>query len=186
MILIIDMNSSSLGFYEFVLPVVSIVRKSTGCRTRHYSELTLKEVNKYSGLILSGTPLKDREYIKNIERLFWIRKCACPILGICAGMQVIALVFNSSLKECKEIGMTDIRTVKENPLLPSRFKAYELHNYGVASSGEFEVIARSKKCIQGIKHKRKEIYGLLFHPEVRNKEIINRFVVRTLQNSHPI
>jgi GMP synthase (glutamine-hydrolysing) len=66
--------------------------------------------------------------------------------------------------------------VKKNYLFSSTFTAYELHNYKINPSNTFEILARSKKCIQGIKHKEKEIYGLLFHPEVRNKDIIRRFV----------
>jgi GMP synthase-like glutamine amidotransferase len=30
--------------------------------------------------------------------------------------------------------------------------------------------------VQAIKHKQKDIFGVLFHPEVRNREIIERFV----------
>ena len=56
------------------------------------------------------------------------------------------------------------------------FEAYELHNYSVKPSKDFEILAKSKKCVQAIKHKSKPIYGILFHPEVRNKWIIKRFL----------
>ena len=99
-----------------------------------------------------------------------------PILGICAGMQAIGMIFGSLLKPCKEIGMTEVETVKENYLFSSTFMAYELHNYGVEPSDMLEILAVSEKCIQGIKHKEEEIYGILFHPEARNKDIVTQFV----------
>ncbi len=42
MILIVDMNwkKNSLGFYEFVLPVVEVAEKLDKCRIKHYLDLT--------------------------------------------------------------------------------------------------------------------------------------------------
>ena len=174
MILIVDMNyKGSLGFCEFVLPLCNIV-KPLEYEVKHYLEV--RDVKTYEKIILSGTPLKDFEYLENINRFEWIRACDITILGICAGMQVIGLIFKSSLDSHQEIGMTEIVTISENLLFSSTFRAFELHNYGINSSEDFEILAKSKKCIQSIKHKRKEIYGVLFHPEVRNKNIVNRFV----------
>jgi anthranilate/para-aminobenzoate synthase component II len=33
-----------------------------------------------------------------------------------------------------------------------------------------------KEIVQAVKHQTKEIYGVLFHPEVRQKEMIANFV----------
>ena len=66
--------------------------------------------------------------------------------------------------------------LKQNPLFQGDFRGYTLHNYSVAPSQTFETLAESTKCIQAIKHKQKDIYGVLFHPEVRNQEILKRFV----------
>ena len=38
------------------------------------------------------------------------------------------------------------------------------------------LLAESSKCIQAVKHKEKNIYGVLFHPEVRNQEILKKFI----------
>ena len=98
------------------------------------------------------------------------------MLGVCAGMQTIGVVFGSCLKRCVEIGMTTIKTIKENHLASGDFNAYSLHSYCVEPSEDFEVLAESKECIQVIKHKTKPIYGVLFHPEVRNPDILERFL----------
>ncbi|MGD2250432.1 MAG: hypothetical protein PVF58_18705 [Candidatus Methanofastidiosia archaeon] len=174
MILIVDVNSKKLGYYEFVLPLCDIVGAITEYDIVHYTNIC--DIHGYEKIIVSGTPLMDNTYISNIKEFEWIKTCNKPVLGICAGMQVIGLVFGSLLIECKEIGMTKVEPVKDNILFSSDFMAYELHKYGINPCKDFEVLAQSKKCIQGIKHKKKDIYGILFHPEVRNKEIINKFI----------
>jgi GMP synthase-like glutamine amidotransferase len=72
--------------------------------------------------------------------------------------------------------MVEISTLKENPLFQGDFKAYVLTNFSVKQSQTFEALAESTKCIQAIKHKQKNIYGVLFHPEVRNQEILKNFI----------
>jgi GMP synthase (glutamine-hydrolysing) len=91
-------------------------------------------------------------------------------------MQTIGLVFGGRLEKCVEIGMTQITTSLANSLFSSSFKAYSLHNYSIQPSPEFDVLAESIKCMQAVKHKKKDTYGVLFHPEVRNKEIIQNFI----------
>jgi GMP synthase-like glutamine amidotransferase len=180
MILIVDMNykKDSLSFYEFVLPIVSIAEELDECIVKHYSEVGREDLSKFDSVILSGTALKDHATLSQPEKFEWIRDCGNPVLGICAGMQTIGLVFGLHLKKCLGIGMAQIRPLKANPMFSSTFKAYTLHNYSVTSSPEFDVLAESENCVQAIKHKRTETYGVLFHPEVRNRDIIQRFVLR--------
>ncbi len=178
MILIVDMNwkKDSLGYYEFVAPITSIAEDLDQCVVKHYLEVNSEGTSQCSSIILSGTALKDNETLSQPEKFNWIKDLDKPILGICAGMQTIGLVFGLRLAKCLEIGMTEITTLKENPLFSAKFKAYSLHNYSVQSSSEFEVLAESARCMQALKHKQKPVYGVLFHPEVRNAEIIQRFI----------
>ena len=179
MILVVDMNSkkASLAFYEFVAPILTIAAELDECFVRHYSELTQQDLNNCSKIILSGSPLKDTVTLTQIGRFEWLEDFDKPILGICAGMQTICLFFSSQLVKCSELGMTQIKTLKTNPLFSSSFRVYALHNYAITPSSAFEVLAESTKCVHAIKHKSKEIYGVLFHPEVRNKEIIQNFIL---------
>jgi GMP synthase-like glutamine amidotransferase len=178
MILVVDMNSkkNAFGFSEFVLPIVAIVEELEKCVVKHYLEVNEKNLNGYDKIILSGSALKNTVTLNQTAQFTWIKDCGKPILGICAGMQTVGLVFGGRLENCREIGMTETVTVKENMLFSSRFKVYSLHNYAIKPSDEFEVLAESSKCVQAIKHKQKDIYGVLFHPEVRNKEVVQRFI----------
>ena len=178
MILVVDMNwkRNSLAYNEFVLPIVSVVEPLEGCEVQHFLDIKTSELNSYSMIVLSGTTLKDHATLKQLDMFNWIKKYDKPILGICAGMQTISLLYDAPLTDCLQIGITEITTLKDNPLFQGDFKAYALHNYSVEPSSPFEVLAKSKKCIQAIKHKQKNIYGVLFHPEVRNQEILKKFV----------
>jgi len=177
-ILIVDMNSKkdSLGFYEFVLPIISVVETLDSFVVRHYTEVNANEAEASDSIILSGTPLKDNATLNQTDKFGWMKNCSKPILGICAGMQTIGLIFGSKLTKCLGMGMTKVSTIVENPLFSSTFQAYSLHNYSVVPSVEFEVIAESNQCSQAIKHRQRNIYGILFHPEVRNQEILQRFL----------
>ena len=179
MILVVDMNSkrASLAFHEFVEPIIAIAAELDECVVRHYSELTQRNLDNCSRLVLSGSPLKDTVTLAQTDRFKWLEDFDKPIFGICAGMQTIGLFFGSQLEKCSEIGMTQIKTLKANPLFSSSFKVYALHNYAIKPSSAFDVLAESVKCVHAIKHKSKEIYGVLFHPEVRNKEIIQKFIL---------
>lgn len=181
MILIIDMDwkRDSLAFNEFVSPIVFVVQQLEECEVKHFSDISPGELNHYSKIVLSGTALKDHATLKQVDKFNWIKTCGTPILGICAGMQTISLVFDDPLTECLQIGMTEITTLKDNPLFQDKFKAYALHNFSVTPSQTFEILAESTKCIQAVKHKQKNIYGILFHPEVRNQEILRRFLQLT-------
>jgi GMP synthase (glutamine-hydrolysing) len=88
-------------------------------------------------------------------------------------MQVLALQFGAKLVEDKQIGMINVKTFKQNPLFSGDFQAYNLHQNNVDKLDEFNIIAEPR---QAIKHKKKEFYGVLFHPEVRNSKIIDRFL----------
>jgi GMP synthase-like glutamine amidotransferase len=178
MILIVDMNwkRNSLAFNEFVSPIVSVIQPLEEYKVKHFLDIEPSELNGYSKILLSGTALKDHATLKQVDKFGWVKTCGKPILGICAGMQTISLVFNESLVNCLQIGMTEIKTLEENPLIQGDFKAYTLHNYSVETTKTFEVLAKSAKCIQAIKHKQKNIYGVLFHPEVRNQDILKKFI----------
>ncbi len=184
MILIINICKEKLHYLEFVKPIENILKeKNIEYKTIYYRKISDKELfsKKLKKIIICGTSLKDSEYLKNLEYFKWIKfpKINKPILGICGGMQIISLIFGGTLIENKEIGQIKIKFYKEFfNFKPSLVEVYLLHNYAVLPNKDFETFAISQEfeIPQTIKHKTKEIYGVLFHPEVRNKEMILSFV----------
>lgn len=183
MILVINICKEKLHYLEFVKPIEDILReKNIEYKTIYYKKITDKELfnKKLEKIIICGTSLKDNEYLQNLEHFKWIKfsKLNKPILGICGGMQILSLIFGGVLIENKEIGQIKIHFEREffnfkSPLA----EVYLLHNYAVLNK-DFEVFASSQEIEipQAVKHKTKEIYGVLFHPEVRNKEMILNFI----------
>ena len=171
-----------MHYLEFVKPIEDILKKEKiEYKTIYYKKIIDKELlnKKLEKIIICGTSLKDNEYLKNLDYFKWIKfpKLNKPILGICGGMQIISLIFGGVLVENKEIGQIKIKFEKEFlNFKPSFNEVYLLHNYAVINN-EFEVFAHSQEfeISQAIKHKTKPIYGVLFHPEVRNKELIIEF-----------
>lgn len=176
MILIIDAcyKPDSLSRHEFVEPIARIV-KSLGrkCRVAHFEEEAGLE--DAENIIICGSALKDKVQLQRIEKFSWLKSTCIPVLGICAGMQVIAKVFGCGLKDRTQIGFLDIRVVKDNILLEKDTKGYFLHSISVQPSEGMEVLAEGEG-IQAIRIEGTNIYGVQFHPEVRNQQVITNFL----------
>ena len=99
-----------------------------------------------------------------------------PVLGICGGMQIIGLIFGGKLKKKTEIGFYEEKFVKKFLNLENVEKVYHLHNnYINFNYLDFEIFS-GEEVSQAVKHKKKNIFGVLFHPEVRQKGLIKEFV----------
>jgi len=168
MILIISTCKEQLSEFEFVRPVALLIDNHN---ILHYSQVKPEDIKTADKIIIAGTALKDFEYLKG--NFSWLKTCDKPILGICAGMQIIAKEFGVKLEDAVTIGPQKVEVVADNKLASGEFNAYFLHTK--TGTGNFKVLATSngKACM--IKHKEKEIYGCIFHPEVMNEEIIKKF-----------
>ncbi len=174
MILIISTSSAKLSENEFVNPIKNIVKEKA--IIKHYTDINKDDLINFDKIIICGTALKDNEYLDHIKKFKWIENYDKPLLGICSGMQIIGLSFGAKLIANKEIGMEKIKVLKKNKLFSKDFEAYELHNNSLTELFEFEILAESGNSVQAITHKEKDIYGIIFHPEVRNENIILNFV----------
>jgi GMP synthase-like glutamine amidotransferase len=175
MILIISVCKEPFHNLEFVTPIEKILSKNKiSYFTKHYSKLNANDLQKANKIIICGTSLKDNEFLKDINKFQWIKDFNKPILGICAGMQIISLIFTTKIKQKTEIGFYKENFSKEFLSLINEHEVYHLHNNYTILSKEFESFTKSI-IPQAIKHKSKKIYGVLFHPEVRNKKLIEEF-----------
>jgi GMP synthase-like glutamine amidotransferase len=176
MILIINVCKEKLHYFEFVKPIEDILNKNKiEFFTKHYREINKEELGKADKIILCGTSLKDNEFIENIDKFYWIKEFEKPILGICAGMQIIGIIFGGKLKKKTEIGFYAESFKKEFFGLRDSQEVYHLHNNYISFTKDFEEFTENK-INQAVKHKEKLIYGVLFHPEVRQKNLFKYFL----------
>jgi GMP synthase (glutamine-hydrolysing) len=74
--------------------------------------------------------------------------------------------------------MAEQEAVAPDPLLTGkdRFEAYELHRLSVAPPPSFRILATRVSGARIIRHRERPVYGMMFHPEVRNEWLIRRFL----------
>jgi len=174
MILLINVCKERLHFFEFVKPIKKIL-SGKEILAKHYSKINEGDLRKADKIIICGTSLKDNEFVKDIKKFEWIKNYKKPILGICAGMQIISLVYGAKIKNETEIGFYEENFVREFLGILSKKEVYHLHNNYTTLPQDFESFIKNE-IPQAIKHKTREIYGVLFHPEVRNEKMITNFV----------
>lgn len=178
-ILLVNVCKERLHYYEFVKPIENILSKNfVSFFVKSYNEIKNENLKKASHIIICGSFLDDFGYEKDLRKFEWIKSFEKPILGICAGMQIIGSVFSGKSKKKTEIGFYSEDFKKEFLGLTGKQEVYHLHNNSIdfKQLKEFDIFAKSLGVVQAVKHKEKEIYGVLFHPEVRQKDLIKQFV----------
>ena len=182
-ILIINICKEKLHYYEFVKPVENILEnmkkeKKIDYFVKNYKKVNEKDLKKASKIIICGTSLADNEFIdnKNISKFKWLLNYKKPVLGICGGMEIMGKVFGGKLLRKTEIGYYSENFKKEFLSLKGKKEFYHLHNYYVDFRDlDFEVFCENNGIVQAVKHMKKSIYGVLFHPEVRQNSLIKFF-----------
>ncbi len=180
MILVVD----NLSYY---LPELLEILDRLGVehRSKRYYELDLGMQHQvYDGMILSGRRSNDR--IMNVVNMKLVRYAYTndiPLLGICYGLEIIALALNGTIKRNgRVVGFNDVYVVEDNPLIDRGvIRVYENHNYATATLPEgFISIACSDTCRnEAVMHNQKSVFGVQFHPEASGTygmDIIKRFV----------
>lgn len=174
-ILLINICKEKLHYNEFVMPIGKILTENKlNYFVKNYSDLTNNDLAKSSRVIICGTSLKDNSFLEPLHLFNWINDFNKPILGICAGMQIIGLIFKGKLKKKTEIGFFFEDFTKEFLGIQGRKEVYHLHNNYLEFSKEFDKFT-ANKISQAVKHREKEVYGCLFHPEVRQEELVLNF-----------
>jgi len=155
-----------------------------------HKKIKNKDINEsIKGIILSGGPLN----VYQINKYTFDKKIIenqVPILGICFGHQILSKLGGGKVKQSKhrEFGLVDIKK-KNNSILTRNFFDKQNKNRVWMSHADqvsklpknFKVIASSNNSkFAIIENKKKNFYGVQFHPEVTHtengKKLIKNFV----------
>ncbi|MRH44898.1 glutamine-hydrolyzing GMP synthase [Aquibacillus halophilus] len=150
----------------------------------HSHRLTAEEIKEMNpkGIILSGGPhsVYDENSFRCDERIFDL---GIPILGICYGMQLMTLHFGGTVRKAKdrEYGKAEINLVNESGLFtgtPQSQSVWMSHGDKVIEPpAGFAIDATSKSTpIAAMSNIECNLYGVQFHPEVRNTEYGNQLL----------
>ncbi|MFA5860381.1 MAG: GMP synthase subunit A [Candidatus Thermoplasmatota archaeon] len=113
----------------------------------------------------------------------YLKNAPYPILGICAGEQLMATHYGGKVAPGKvpEFGKTELilDDVKGGTILaglPEKSIVWESHNDEVVTvPPRFNLVAHSLNCpVQTIEHESLPRYGLQFHPEVEHTQFGER------------
>tara|TARA_Y100001935_G_C17302116_1_gene509912 strand:+ start:504 stop:2066 length:1563 start_codon:yes stop_codon:yes gene_type:complete len=131
------------------------------------------------GLILSGGPLNVYQINKYSFDKSILNK-NIPILGICFGHQILSKLNGGKVKQSKfrEFGLANIYKKKNSVLTKNFFNKNNLNKVWMSHADQvsklpknFNVIASSHNSkFAVIENKKKNFYGVQFHPEVTHTE----------------
>ena len=148
----------------------------------------VKDFNAIRGIILSGGPSTvTKKKFERVPNEIFLKKI--PILGICYGLQLIAKLFGGKIKSSRrkrEFGRAFIFKKKNSILTKNFFKSkssvWMSHEDAVVKLPKnFQVTAYTKDSkLTIIENKKKNIYGVQFHPEITHtdngKQIFKNFL----------
>lgn len=139
----------------------------------NYSKINVAHAKNFDVIILSGGhdfPIYGNEtLLKNEINL--IKASKAKIFGICFGFELIAYAFGAELKllQNQDHGIIDINITKPDKIFSNipNFQVYEGHRWVIKkTAADLIELARSKDGIGAIKHKKRPIYAVQFHPEM--------------------
>ena len=150
--------------------------------------VTMEEVREKnpSAIIFTGGPksVNDADAPSVDDAIF---ELGVPILGICYGMQLMAVKLGGSVQQGQkgEYGKTEIRLDSEAQLtfeLPEDSQCWMSHTYSVDRMPEgFKVIAESDNCpYAAMEDPSRKLFATQFHPEVNHtlfgRELLDNFL----------
>ena len=147
-------------------------------------DMTMEEIRDYDpvGIIFTGGP--NSVYEQSSPHIpAEIFSLGIPVLGICYGCQLIAYTLGGKVThaETSEYGKREIRVLKKGALfkdIPEKSVSWMSHtDYVSEAPAGFEVLADTEAgtCpVAAFGDKKRNIYGVQFHPEVVHTEYGNQ------------
>jgi len=157
------------------------IKKKTFFSIPNMTNYKINSLKKRVKLIIlpGGSDIFSRDKISKVRLkvefnlIKYAIKKSIPILGVCRGMQVINLYFKGKQNRVYGHMRTKHKIFFKKKIFSKKIQnVNSFHNYGIPlkkMSNKLEVIAVDRdENVEIFKHKKKRIYGFMWHPE-RNK-----------------
>ena len=154
----------------------------------------LDDISKHNprGIILSGSPSSVYETNAPRPDARLVDGAACPILGICYGLQVLAADLGGEVQASanREYGYARLKVIEtSSPLfadLPSEMDVWMSHGDQMVKAPDgFRITALTDGALNAFEDSGRRIYGLQFHPEVAHTplggQILRNFLMRVCE-----
>jgi GMP synthase (glutamine-hydrolysing) len=165
-ILLIENGSRHTRAFAHYLAPYRVVR-------RRYRDLTPASLDAVDIIILTGGHPSVLHHAWFYRRqLELIRTTTKPVIGVCLGFELIVRAYGGRLHRLprKARGIRIITVVSDALALGrEHLRVWEAHKWAAPAVPDdvFTVIARSATGAEIIRHRTRPVYGLQFHPEVR-------------------
>ena len=165
----------------------------------HYRGIPGVKLSDYSGVVLSpaamGSPDDKAKVVcdrwqDRVDHAQDLLYCNSPLLGICAGHQMLGLLYGSEYIRNKEVEkgnncQVDILTPEDvlfDGINRDTLSVKQQHSNSITLPDDFVLLATSDNCrVQIMRHSSRPLYGTQFHaeecPELFNNflEIVNNY-----------
>jgi len=140
----------------------------------NWHELPNTEIDKHDVIVLSGSSsysVRTRKKVYEFQKKI-IKDAQMPVIGICAGFQLICDAFEIPLQKSPKLisGIFRLTPIANDPIfeIGREYMVYEWHKiYTTSVHYPLVPLATTNGNIAVLKHNNAAIYGLQFHPEVR-------------------
>ncbi|PID20981.1 hypothetical protein CSV61_12205 [Sporosarcina sp. P3] len=178
---------NELGWSDKVVEALNNIEEVT-CTVSHYSKIDSNYIKDLQPQYIIMTGRIGQHWEENeisdryIPKLNIIKDLPVPVLGICAGLQLTAIMYGGKIgkmvessDDILEEGYIKHFIKKDHQLLEgvnTSFYCRQLHRDEVKTlPEEFDLLASSEMCaVQMIAHKERPLFGVQFHPEWYNSD----------------
>ena len=161
------------NFDSFVYNIVQYLEElGAHCSVMKNDEIVLKSIATYDGVLISPGPGSPESAGASIEVVLECARLEKPMLGVCLGVQTLAVAFGGEVNQAPELihGHTSEIFHEESRLfleVPSPFFATRYHSLSVANVPDDLVITAQTVdgVVMALEHRTLPLSGVQFHPE---------------------